>query len=264
MFVVNETVAAKPRHHWLRPIRAAFVTGPVSPLMAEMIEGLQTHLVQLGHEIQDVPDDTTDVVLTTAPYGTALTWRKALFFTERQRYKLSHQPTMVSMVHITPAQLDELTAQMERAIAKEPPDPEDFEFPGLAPGAYRVLVEQGRRGGPILALQRLLQVQAMSLRVLLVVGDKHPEAVYHFDLVGAYPVTRADQPAGAAAQLPGRWQLADRRGRQRRSLIHNLLENNMWYFAWILGVGFAVLLAILNAMWGETEEARKAARGSEP
>lgn len=30
----------------------------------------------------------------------------------------------------------------------------------------------------------------------------------------------------------------------------------MWYFAWILGVGFAVLFAILNAMWGENEEAR--------
>ncbi|MBK8069068.1 MAG: cytochrome bd-I oxidase subunit CydX [Rhodanobacteraceae bacterium] len=32
----------------------------------------------------------------------------------------------------------------------------------------------------------------------------------------------------------------------------------MWYFAWVLGVGFAVLLAILNAMWGETEDARAA------
>ncbi len=31
----------------------------------------------------------------------------------------------------------------------------------------------------------------------------------------------------------------------------------MWYFSWILGVGFAVLLAILNAMWGEYEEACK-------
>jgi len=30
----------------------------------------------------------------------------------------------------------------------------------------------------------------------------------------------------------------------------------MWYFAWILGVSFAVLLAILNALWGENEEAR--------
>jgi cytochrome bd-I ubiquinol oxidase subunit X len=30
----------------------------------------------------------------------------------------------------------------------------------------------------------------------------------------------------------------------------------MWYFAWILGVGFAVLLAIMNAMWGENQENR--------
>ena len=25
----------------------------------------------------------------------------------------------------------------------------------------------------------------------------------------------------------------------------------MWYFAWVLGLGFAVLLAVLNAMWFE-------------
>lgn len=30
----------------------------------------------------------------------------------------------------------------------------------------------------------------------------------------------------------------------------------MWYFAWGLGIGFAVLLAILNAMWGEMEDER--------
>ena len=38
----------------------------------------------------------------------------------------------------------------------------------------------------------------------------------------------------------------------------------MWYFAWILGVGFAVLLAIMNAMWGENEDARaEAARAGD-
>lgn len=30
----------------------------------------------------------------------------------------------------------------------------------------------------------------------------------------------------------------------------------MWYFTWVLGIGFAVLLAILNAMWGESQESR--------
>ncbi len=33
----------------------------------------------------------------------------------------------------------------------------------------------------------------------------------------------------------------------------------MWYFSWVLGLGFAVLLAILNAMWGENEVGRAAA-----
>ncbi len=37
----------------------------------------------------------------------------------------------------------------------------------------------------------------------------------------------------------------------------------MWYFAWILGVGFALLLAILNAMWGENESARLMAEQDE-
>lgn len=31
----------------------------------------------------------------------------------------------------------------------------------------------------------------------------------------------------------------------------------MWYFAWVLGLGFAVLLAIMNAMWGEFEQDRE-------
>ena len=28
----------------------------------------------------------------------------------------------------------------------------------------------------------------------------------------------------------------------------------MWYFAWILGLGFAVAFAVLNAMWLEFDE----------
>ena len=27
----------------------------------------------------------------------------------------------------------------------------------------------------------------------------------------------------------------------------------MWYFAWVLGLGFAVSLAVLNAMWLELD-----------
>jgi cyd operon protein YbgT len=34
----------------------------------------------------------------------------------------------------------------------------------------------------------------------------------------------------------------------------------MWYFAWILGVGFACAFAILNALWLEVNEPRPAVR----
>jgi len=30
----------------------------------------------------------------------------------------------------------------------------------------------------------------------------------------------------------------------------------MWYFAWVLGIAFAVLLAIMTGLWGEHQEAR--------
>lgn len=28
----------------------------------------------------------------------------------------------------------------------------------------------------------------------------------------------------------------------------------MWYFTWILGLGFALLLAVANALWYEAQE----------
>jgi cyd operon protein YbgT len=33
----------------------------------------------------------------------------------------------------------------------------------------------------------------------------------------------------------------------------------MWYFCWILGIGFAVLLAVVNALWLEAQDSRDAA-----
>ncbi|TXH87370.1 MAG: cytochrome bd-I oxidase subunit CydX [Rhodoferax sp.] len=29
----------------------------------------------------------------------------------------------------------------------------------------------------------------------------------------------------------------------------------MWYFTWVLGLGFAVLLAVVNALWLESQDA---------
>lgn len=35
----------------------------------------------------------------------------------------------------------------------------------------------------------------------------------------------------------------------------------MWYFSWVLGLGLAATFGILNAMWFEMREDRRAAAG---
>jgi hypothetical protein len=133
------------------------------------------------------PDNRTDVILTTARYGEPLRWREALLFTARRRFRLDRSPIIFTLVHMPSARFRGLLDRLRAVLAKEPPDPADYVFPGLAPRAYTVLFEQGRRGGPMLALQRVVQAQAKSIRSILVVGDEDPLAAYHFDLVGGYP-----------------------------------------------------------------------------
>ncbi len=177
----------KPLHPWVKRVRIAFVPGPMDAVLEETAQGILQSFKLLGHIVQDKPTDETDVLLTTAEYGVPLNWRKSMLLTARKRFGLRKNPTVFTMVHVTPRQLQADLDYLERVLQKEPPDPADYQFPGLAPEAYQVLFEQGRRGGPILALQRRVQAQAKGLRVLLVVGEDHPEYVYHFDLVGAYP-----------------------------------------------------------------------------
>lgn len=178
-------------HDWLRQVHVAFVPARTSSLLEETVAGMRHHFNRLGHIVQETPNDQTDVVLTTAMLGDLVHWRRAMIFTARQRYKISHTPTFVTVVHAQPQQWQALLDHFSRAINKDVADPADYDFPGLSPQAHVVLHEQGRRGGPILAAERLIQAQIKSIRVLLVVGDDRPQIAYHFDLVGAHPVSDA-------------------------------------------------------------------------
>jgi hypothetical protein len=179
----------KETHHWLTPINISYHPGTLTPLLETVAENLLDTFTALGHTVQPQPDDQTDVLLTTARFGDLLSWRKALMFTGRAKFKLSHVPRTVTLVHITPQELKDILDHFEQALAKEPFVREEFEFEGLAQAAPDVLVEQGRRGGPILSLIRLIQSQLKCIRILLVVGEDTPERVYHIDLVGAHPYT---------------------------------------------------------------------------
>lgn len=194
----------KPTHSWWRPISIAYVPGPITPLMDTVAKNLLAYLRETGHHVLEQPGPGVEVILTTAQFGVPIRWREAALFTSRRRFNLDRTPTVVTLVHITPEKLSDMLNQFEVTLAKEPIDPGDFAFPGLAPAAYETLVEQGRRGGPILALLRMVQTQAMSIRVILVVGHEQPIEAYTFDLVGAYPRTDGAQPKAFYEELAGR------------------------------------------------------------
>lgn len=184
----------EPMHPWTRRVHVAQVPGPPDALLDTIKQELLAAFAARGHDVQIVPDDETDVVLTTARFGEPLGWRDAPIFSLRRSYGLTRQPVIYTIVHVHHEQFRRALTHFQTVLTKEPPEPADYDFPGLAPTAYHVLIEQGRRGGAILALERLVQAQAKSIRVLLAVGEVDVDELYHFDLVGGYPRSEGATP----------------------------------------------------------------------
>jgi hypothetical protein len=185
--LLEQVQTVKKPHTWLRSIKVYSAAPKGDTLMDDVIHNLLEHFQQAGHQVQETPDDQTDLVLTSAPFGETLGWREALMFTARRRFQLSQTPTVLTLLHASPRRFQNMIDHFERALARDPIQPEDFAFEGLAPQAHEVLVEQGQRRGPMLALERLVQAQAKCIHNLLVIGDEAPERAYLFNLVGAYP-----------------------------------------------------------------------------
>lgn len=177
-------------HSWLRNISVAFVPSTMTPLLEEVGKNLLFRFEHLGHKIQTKPDANTDVILTTACFEETIDWRKALLLTARRSYQLEKSSIIFTLVHATPEAFKRVLGQLKLALDKHPANPSDFVFPGLAERAYHTLIEQGQRGGAILALERLVQAQTKCIRIVFLVGDEHPSEVYYFDLAGAYPRTK--------------------------------------------------------------------------
>ena len=180
----------QPVHDWLKAIHVHYRPGRANQLLEKFMTMLLIQFEQMGHVVQPSADENTDVLLTTAEFGQVVNWRRSLMLTGRIQLKLQHTPVTVTVIHITPAQLQEQLSCLEVALNKQPPDPADFQYEGMAESAAPVLIEQGKRGGPILSLLRVMQAQSKCIRILLLVGDDEIEYVYHFDLVGAHPVTQ--------------------------------------------------------------------------
>jgi hypothetical protein len=189
------TLGLPPVHDWLRPMRVAYLPGPGADALRPVFEHLLAVLRSNDHLVQPKPEADTEVLLTTAAFGQPVNWRDSLMLTGRRRLGLARTPTVFTFVHITPEALSETLGRFEAALGKNPLDPADFAFPGLAPQAHHTLIEQGKRGGPMMALIRLVQAQTVCIRNVLVSGRALPEAAFYFDLVGGHPRVAAADPA---------------------------------------------------------------------
>lgn len=186
---------AKSAHTWLKPgIQLAYLPGGTTPLLETVAGELLAAFRAMGHTTLVQPGPYADAILTTACFGEQVPWREAPLFTARRRFQMAKTPTVFTLTHITTGEYKRILDHLRTALFRQPLDPADFRFDGLSERAHHVLIEQGRRAGPILSLLRLVQAQTKSLRVLLLVGDDLPWRVYHFDLAGAYPFSEAADP----------------------------------------------------------------------
>lgn len=181
-----------PTHTWLKQLTITCIPGPSTALADQVTLDLIGHFRQEGHATSPQPVPETDVILTTARLGEPLGWRHSLMFTARRRFQLKHVPTVFTIVHATPQQFRDWMAKVE-ALLKEGPETRP-PFEGVPETASQTLHQQGKRGGAILYLLRVIQIQTKCIRVLLVVGEEKPQTAFLFDLVGAHPQIRFDEP----------------------------------------------------------------------
>ena len=206
-----------PTHSWLKQLTISYVPGPSTGLADRVASDLIRHFDEEGYQTPATPSPETDVILTTARLGEPLGWRDAYMFTARRRFGLKHVPTVFTIVHATPEQFKTWMSKVEDVLkeGEETAPP----FDGVPASASRTLIAQGKRGGAIMYLLRILQIQSKSIRVLLLVGEDKARSLFgamHAELSGLIAQARDKLEAmfprdGAAAPDGG----SERRARSR-------------------------------------------------
>jgi hypothetical protein len=181
-----------PTHSWLKQLSISHVPGPSTKLSDEVASDLIGHFQQEGHTTSNQPAPETDVILTSARLGEPLGWRESLMFTARRRFQLKHVPTVFTIVHATREQYRTWIGKVKEVLKQGPEAAPPFA--GVPETASHTLYAQGKRGGAILYLLRILQIQTKCIRVLLVVGEDSPQSAFLFDLVGAHPQIKFEDP----------------------------------------------------------------------
>ena len=205
-------------HPWAHPITLAYIPAfrdhLIDAAIPEMLEWLRAN----GTTVQDTPTNDTDLIITTARFTDPVKRDDALLFHGKRKYGLSRRPQVLTVVSMTEAEYAELV-QHFAALAENSAEALSLKYQGLGPQAIEVLLEQAQRGGPEVALGRLLQGQNKSIRVMALIGDNagKPVRAIHYDLAGAHPTTDARDLAYFAEDAGQAAVERDLRPRRRRA-----------------------------------------------
>ncbi len=183
-------------HAWVHPILLAYMPRVSTPALDQAVGALLDWLQAAGCTIETWPTNETDVILTTARFGSPVGREEALIFHAKRLFDLKRRPRVLTIVDVREADYQRWLSHFA-ALAQKPDGVLlEFQYPGLGPRAVEVLIQQAERGGPEVAMGRFLQAHVKSIQVMaLRSGDSgKPICAVHFDLAGAHPVTDATDP----------------------------------------------------------------------
>lgn len=174
-------------HRWLHPVRATVLPGSGPQPVTALTHRIATWLHSTGNIVTEQPTPSTNVLLTTATFGQAVAVECAPLFTAKRAYHLHTRPTVVTLVGMRSDQFKDWTEHFANLSAIQ------RTYPGLGPAAGRILADQSRTAGPEVALGRLVQAQAKSIRAIVITFDSNDQPVQaiHYSLAGAHRVTDA-------------------------------------------------------------------------
>ena len=202
-------MAAPSLHPWVHPFSLAFVPGPSSPAIEQVRRVLFGWLERAGCTITTEPNNSTELIVTTNVFGRTVHRDDSLFFHAKRRYRLSQRPTILTIVDIPEAEYQSWVTHFEELVKLPEEAALTEQYAGLGPQAVEVIAAQARRGGPELAIGRLIQGQVLSIRVMaLRTENGRPYRAMHFDLAGARPVSDATDLDAFAEDVGSRWLAA--------------------------------------------------------
>jgi hypothetical protein len=202
---LNLPMNAAALHPWIRPVSIAYIPGDLTPALEQAAEALLDWLEHAGCQVSRTPDNSTELIITTARFGEIVDRDEAMLFHAKRRFRLSRRPQVLTLVDVLEHEYQTWLVHFAE-LANEPESAAlTHEYPGLGPRAVEVIAHQARRGGPELAFSRLAQAQVLSIRVLaLRTQDGRPYRAMHFDMAGARPVTDATDLEAFAADAGAR------------------------------------------------------------